>query len=119
MPKNVLYAGLAICTLSLAIPGYALAKDNGDKKSEHGNAERKGSSNGRADTGHGKAESHGSHMITDKSNASYRDAKNDVKMLSDDDSSRKDWKDNRKTDKKARVDVRLGHDDRSRQQQGR
>ena len=113
MRNLVFLTGVALLTLPLAVPAQAFEKGGGEKKDNGKSAERKGGSNGRADKGESKAQSHSSHMASDKSKADLKDAKHNAKMPSyDDNSSRKDWKSDRKADKKDGVNLSRGDSDR-------
>ena len=96
--RNFVYLmGAALFALPLAVPAQALEKGGGQKNESGKSADHKGG---------GKARSYSSHMASDKTNAGNKDAKNNAKMPSKSDgSSRNDWKDDRKADKKDGVNL--------------
>lgn len=116
MHNNIFLSGVALLALSAAMPAQASEKGSGQKNENGKSAERKGGfgdSNGRADKGVSKAQSHSAHMADGKSKADHKDTKHNAKMPSYDDKSlRNDWKDDRKADKKDGVNLKRGEFDR-------
>ena len=117
MHKNMLLAGLALSTISFTTSAYALDKNDGGQKNENGkSAERKGGSGdarGRSDKAENKGQSYSAQMAGEKSNADRKDTNLGGKWSSQgNESSRKDWKNDRKADKKDKVDLARGEIER-------
>lgn len=104
--RNFVYLmGAALFVLPLAVPAQAFEKGGGQKNESGKSEDRKGG---------GKAQSHSSHMVGDSTNAGHRADKAKAKIPSQgDNSSRNDWKDNRKADKKDGVNLTRDGFDRS------
>jgi hypothetical protein len=109
MRNSIFLTGVASLILPLAVPVQALEKGGGQKSDNGKSAERKGGSgdaNGRANKSEGKAQSHSSHLASDRSNAGHKEAKFKAKLPSQGgNASRNDWKNDRKADKNDGVNL--------------